>query len=189
MFTLAGEQVTFVVDPAESAVLVEARSSVGPIVFGSMAVTGRIEAVLQNGTVDTGQPTAAELVIPVASLTSGNALYDSEIRSRLDARRFPHITAALCSLTALSRTRFDVTGNLTIQETTRQLSGGLELSLAENGNALLTGSQVVDIRDFAIELPRMLMLRIYPDVTVRFQIRAVKQTADQEPKQVTGQQT
>ena len=110
--------------------------------------------------------------------------YDAELRSRIDARRFPEITAELRTITPLSPGRFRVTGALTIQGTTRELSGGLELSLSADGTARVTGCQTIDIRDFAIDLPTMLMLRIFPDVTVRFHIKAVRASQDQE----TGEQ-
>lgn len=168
------EKVRFNVVPGESAVLVEARSSVGPIVFGSMAAHGRIEAVLQEGVLDTHHPTTATLVIPVASLASGNPLYDAEVRSRLDARRYPGITAELRSIAPSSPGRYAVTGSLTIQGMTRELSGGLELSLPGTEVAVVTGTQTIDIRDFAIALPTLLMLKIYPDVTVRFRFQAVR---------------
>jgi polyisoprenoid-binding protein YceI len=184
MSALIAEQAQFLVVPAESAILVEARSSVGPITFGTMTVSGRIDTALLGGTVDTQRPTAATLVVPVGSLSSGNSLYDAELRSRLDARRYPEITAKLRTITPLSPGRFRVTGDLTIQSTTRELFGGLELSLSEAGTALVTGSQMIDIRDFAIDLPTMLMLRIYPDVNVRFHIKAVRASQEQE----TGEQ-
>jgi polyisoprenoid-binding protein YceI len=182
---LVAEQVTFVVVAADSAVLVEARSSVGPITFGTMTVSGQIDSALHGGTVDTRLPTAATLAVPVASLRSGNPLYEAEVRSRLDARRFPEITAVLHTITALGPGRFAVTGAVTIQGTSRELSGGLELTLAEDGTALVTGSQTIDMRDFAIDLPTVLMLKIYPDVTVRFRIRAVRVLHSQESREST----
>jgi polyisoprenoid-binding protein YceI len=171
---LVAEQVTLLVVPAESAVLVEARSTVGPITFGTMTMSGRIDAALVDGAIDTRHPTAATFAVPVLSLTSGNQLYDAEMHSRLDARRFPDVTAELHTITPLSRNRYQVAGALTIHGTTRELSAGLELSLSDTGTALVTGYQTIDMRDFAIGLPSMLMLKIFPDVTVRFQLQAVR---------------
>ena len=71
---------------------------------------------------------------------------------------------------------------VTIHGTTRELSGGLELTLAEDGTALITGQQRIDIRDFTIDLPSVLMLKIFPDVTVRFRIQAVRETQDDESR-------
>ena len=36
----------------------------------------------------------------------------------------------------------------------------------------MTGEEVVDIRDFGIASPTVLMLRIYPDVRVRLHVEA-----------------
>ena len=150
MSALIGERAQFVVVPAESAIHVEARSSVGPITFGTMTVSGRIDAAFLGGAIDTQRPTSATIMVPVASLSSGHSLYDAELRSRIDARRVPEITAELRTITPLSPGRFRVTGALTIQGTTRELSGGLELSLSADGTARVTGCQTIDIRDFAI---------------------------------------
>ena len=43
--------------------------------------------------------------------------------------------------------------------------------------AVITGEQVLDIRDFAIPSPTVLMLRIYPDVRVRLQVEAEPEDA------------
>ena len=177
---LVTDRTTFLVAPAESGVLIEARSSVGPITFGTMSVSGRLEASFLGGGIDIRQRTGGSLSLPVDSLKSGNRLYDAELHSRLDARRFPEITAELRSITSLSPTRYAVIGALTIHGTTRELSGGLELTLAEDGTALITGQQRIDIRDFTIDLPSVLMLKIFPDVTVRFRIQAVRETQDDE---------
>ena len=39
-------------------------------------------------------------------------------------------------------------------------------------NFLIRGEQVVDIRDFGLVSPTVLMLRIYPDVVVGLQVEA-----------------
>jgi hypothetical protein len=179
---LVTEEATFRVAPAASGVLVEARSSVGPITFGTMAAEGQVETAFLNGAIDMRYPTVARLVLPVTSLTSGNRLYDAELHSRLDARRFPEITAELRSITPLSPTRYAILGALTIHGTTRELSGALELSLSEDGTVVVTGHEVIDIRDFSISLPTVLMLKIFPDVTVQFRIQAIRETQDQESR-------
>ncbi len=171
-------EVAFLAAPAASAVLVEARSSAGPISFGTTTVGGWLRASLADGTIDTRYPTAAEILVPVASLTSGNRLYDAELCSRLNARQFPNITAELHTITPLDTNRFGVYGALTIQGTTREFSSSLELSVSDSGTARVTGQQLIDIRDFAIELPSMMMFKIFPDVTVQFSIQAVQERSE-----------
>ena len=52
-------------------------------------------------------------------------------------------------------------------------SRGTAVLSTPRGVLSVSGEQVVDIRDFAIASPTVLMLRIYPDVTVRLQIEAM----------------
>ncbi len=52
------------------------------------------------------------------------------------------------------------------------------VSVGSAGHRLvITGEQVLDIRDFAIPSPTVLMLRIYPDVRVRLQVEAEPEDA------------
>ena len=53
-------------------------------------------------------------------------------------------------------------------------SGSADVQVLGTDRLRIYGEQVIDIRDFAISLPATLMLRIYPDVTVRFRIEAVR---------------
>jgi hypothetical protein len=46
-----------------------------------------------------------------------------------------------------------------------------------NRRLVITGEQVLDMRDLAIPSPTVLMLRIYPDVRVRLQVEAEPEDA------------
>lgn len=184
---------TFAVLPDASALVVEARSTAGPIAFGATGVQGTLGGVLVDSTVDVSAAATASITVPVAALTSGNALYDAELRDRLDARRYPTITARLHSMNALASGRLAVTGELTIHGTTRDMSGAVDIDVsggAEPGGGaqpggpvtvVVTGTQIVDIRDFDIALPTVLMLQIYPDVTVRYRIAAASEERSDRP--------
>ncbi len=163
---------SFVVDPAASALLIEARSTVGPIELATTALTGAAQVTLTDGRIARDAVPAAALELEVESLTSGNALYDAEVHRRLDARRFPVIRADLAGATPLDEHRWSLEGGLTIHGTTRSMRGSADVRLLRSGILRIVGEQVIDIRDFAISLPSTLMLRIYPDVTVRFRIDA-----------------
>lgn len=168
-----GDRETFLVVPEQSALLVEARSSAGPITFGSMTLDGRAEFVT-SADIDAVVPISAYLTIPVAGLVSGNALYDAELRRRLDARRFPLIAVELHAARSRGGGRYVAEGDLTIHGTTRRLSGNVSLAEQDEDTLLATGSEVVDIRDFDIDLPSVLMLKIYPDVSVQFRLTATR---------------
>ena len=48
-----------------------------------------------DGSLDLEQPVSGELELAVERLTSGNQLYDRELRRRIDARRYPTIAGRL----------------------------------------------------------------------------------------------
>ena len=175
-----GDRATFLVVPDQSALLVEARSSAGPITFGSMTLDGRAEFAMSGDDLDSAVPISANLKIPVVALVSGNSLYDAELRRRLDARRFPLIAVELHEARSRGGGRFVAQGDLTIHGTTRRLTGTVGLVLQDGNTLLATGSEVVDIRDFDIELPSVLMLKIYPDVSVQFRFSATRVQSEHE---------
>ena len=49
------------------------------------------------------------------------------------------------------------------------------MSVLDDGNFEVEGEKVFDIRDFGLTPPRILMLKVYPDVKVRGRIVAAKQ--------------
>ncbi len=61
---------------------------------------------------------------------------------------------------------------------TKPLEGTVVVSHASNGSLTINGEQMVDIRDFNISSPTVLMLRIYPDVMVSLQLEAEPEVTD-----------
>lgn len=162
----------FGIDPTASAVLVQARSNVGPVTFGSTSISGEIEAVPRGPHLDLDSRPSARLTIPVSSLVSGNALYDAELQKRLAAQRHPVVTIELLQTSGTGGTDYAVSGTVTIHGVTSTLHGSVTLAFPEPEVLTITGEHVIDIRDFDIDVPSVLMLRIYPDVTVAVQLLA-----------------
>ena len=77
--------------------LIEARSTVGPISFGAIGVTGWIETEVSTGAVRGGAHTRAHLEIAVDGLRSGNSLYDAELSRRIDAAAVPERDRSTCA--------------------------------------------------------------------------------------------
>jgi hypothetical protein len=153
-------------------VLIEVRSTAGPLRFGAIGASGWVEATMLDLEVRADPPPSAHIVIDVAGLRSGNGLYDAELLRRIDARRFPTATVDLraCTPSGLPG-RYHLTGELTFHGVTRPVDGTVTVD-ASPGGLLIRGEQAFDIRDFAIPSPTVLMLRIYPDVRVRLQAEA-----------------
>jgi PadR family transcriptional regulator, regulatory protein PadR len=163
----------FEVVSARSAVMVDARSSVGPLTFGAMGLAGTIETPVQEGRVVADETTTANVVVPAGALRSGNEIYDAELRRRIDARHFPEVTLALRDCRpGGAPDHLRVTSDVTIHGVTRRLEGTLAISQPGAGVVSAMGEQVVDIRDFDIASPTLLMLRIYPDVVVKLYVEA-----------------
>jgi PadR family transcriptional regulator PadR len=164
----------YVVDPDRSVVLIEVRSTVGPLSFGAVGLTGTVRAAVVDGRLRTDLAPAGRLEIDVSALSSGNTLYDAELRRRIDARRFPRATIELrrCAPSGPGA-RYRVEGELTFHGTARPAQGTVSVEVVPDGRLIITGEQVFDIRDFAIPSPTVLMLRIYPDVRVRLHVEAV----------------
>jgi polyisoprenoid-binding protein YceI len=165
-------RIKYDVQPERSAVLILARSNVGPIELASTAITGQAEASLVNGVIDLDHPPTAAIVIPVSTLSSGNVRYDREIHRRLDAQRFPQITAEMETARRAGDSGLAVSGTLTIHGMTVTMSGNFDIEALDAQQLRVVGEQTIDIRDFSISLPTTLMLRIYPEVIVQFRIEA-----------------
>jgi polyisoprenoid-binding protein YceI len=162
----------FTVDPSGCAVLVEARSNVGGVSFGTTDVSGCLEVVRTDGHVDPHDGPCARLSVPLESLTSGNALYDAELQQRLAAWRFPVVTVELTEAQLLGGEDYVVSGLVTLHGVTAVLHGAVSLSFPEPRAVLVRGEQVVDVSEFGIDVPSVLMLRIYPEVKVSLQLLA-----------------
>ncbi len=164
--------------PERSVILIEVRSTVGPIGFGCIDVSGWVSAAVVDGAVVSGRsPTAhgptARLEIAMSKISSGNRLYDAELLRRIDARRFPTAVVELRQCDASGPgSRYRLVGDVTFHGVSRVAQGTVNVKPVADGRLMITGEQVFDIRDFAIPSPTMLMLRIYPDVRVRLHAEA-----------------
>ena len=162
----------FAVVPDRSVMLIEARSTVGPITFGAVGVTGVIEAEVHDGQVEPGAAPSAHLEIEVTHLRSGNGLYDAELLRRIDARRHPVVALDLRGCRPSAR-RIGTTSTARSPSTAPPAPSRARSGCPSSPCKLVvSGEQVFDIRDFDIASPTVLMLRIYPDVLVQLQVEA-----------------
>jgi poly-beta-hydroxybutyrate-responsive repressor len=163
----------FTLDPDRSVVMIEVRSTVGPITFGTIGVTGWVEGTFDRNEVLAGSSPSAHLEIKVDELHSGNTLYDAELLRRIDARRFPTATIDMRECAQLGEGRYRLTGELGFHGLSRPAQGTVRVTLPSPHRLVVTGEQAFDIRDYGVASPTVLMLRIYPDVQVRLYIEAV----------------
>jgi polyisoprenoid-binding protein YceI len=167
------ERTSFLVRPDQAAVVLIARSSAGPITFGTAGIEGSIEAEMAGESILTESPPTAKLEVPVSNFTSGNHFYDGELLRRIDARKFPLARIDLQRAVAVGQTgRYHVAGELTFHGVTQPLEGMVEISFPAPGTIVVQGTQVLDMRHFGITPPAVAMLKIYPDVRVELHLEA-----------------
>jgi polyisoprenoid-binding protein YceI len=146
---------TFRIVPERSVVSIAARSSLHPI---------NGEAHGLEGSVDLSTGLGGRLELPVASLRSGNPLYDAEMHRRVDARRHPTIVGEVVEATPLDDPgRWRILGDLTFHGVTRQVEGEVSVEAPD-----------LDVRDFGVRPPRIGFLRVHPDVNVAIRIEATR---------------
>ena len=79
-----------------------------------------------------------ELELAVERLTSGNQLYDRELRRRIDARRYPTIGGRVTSIVLDgSHPDYVVTGEIPFHGKTRTFAHGMQIEAREDGIALI----------------------------------------------------
>jgi hypothetical protein len=162
----------FSFDPIRSCVWVDARSSLLPIKTQTRGLRGWVDlALLPNGVVNLDVPVQGRLEISVDRLSSGNQLYDRELRRRIDARRHPLIIGQITGIDAAEvGGRYRVTGDLSFHGQTRAFEHEMTIALDGESTIELKGDRVFDIREFGMKPPSMLMLKVYPEVAVRVEL-------------------
>ncbi len=111
------------------------------------------------------------------SLKTGNALYDRELERQIEVRKYPRIRGEILEVKEIEAgRRYRVKGNLSLHGVTKAVEGEVNLKVLDDGNFEVEGEKVFDIRDFGLTPPRILMLKVYPDVKVRGRVVAEKQT-------------
>ena len=168
----------FGINPKRSKIWIDARSSLHAIHSETDGLEGWFEAeFLGDGRLDPKVTPKARLELPVDNLSSGNLLYDREMRRRVDARRYPTISGELTGMTANGHDgEYMVGGTITFRGVTRPYEERMALSMPDRDTLRLEGEHRFDIRDFGMDPPKILTLRVYPEVAVRVAIVATKNT-------------
>jgi polyisoprenoid-binding protein YceI len=161
-------------DSVRSCVWVRGRSSLAPINTETRGISGWFVATARrDGSLDLGAPVAGRLELASERLTSGNVLYDRELRRRIDARRFPAIVGEITRVEERGdHPCYQVTGDVSFHGKTRTFSHQMAIEL-DGEEVVLTGEDVFDVREFGLEPPSMLMIRVYPEISVRVELHGV----------------
>jgi polyisoprenoid-binding protein YceI len=167
----------YTIVPERSRVWIDARSSVHPIHSMADGLEGFVDLDPDADAV-VGPHPSAQLSFSVTRLSSGNRLEDRELHKRIDAPRYPTISGVLTGVLPVADDgRFRVRGHLAFRGVTRSVEDYMTLTVIDERTIRLTGESTFDVRNFGIEPPRILILRVEPDVKVRVEIFAEKETS------------
>jgi polyisoprenoid-binding protein YceI len=94
------------------------------------------------------------------------------MRRRFDVNRYPSITARVTKGEALDGDgRYRAVAQLTMHGQTREISGDLQLRV-DGTTMTIDGQQVINVKDFGIDPPRLIILKVEPDVDLQVHIVA-----------------
>lgn len=144
-------------DSSKSQVIFAGSSSIHPLVSKTSDLTGYLE--INRDTLAHG-----ELVVNAATLKSSNPLVDRETRRRLNTKRYPHISGTLTSAKKSGQV-YQCTGEVNLIGQSIDVEGTLEMRQTEDG-VQIQGSATFDIRQWGFEPPKILTLKVHPNVDV-----------------------
>lgn len=164
------------IDPDRSQVWIDARSNVHPIHSSTDGLEGYVDLDLEpSGTIDLATAPAGHLSLSVDRLKSGNRMEDRELQKRIEARKFPRIEGQLEQIAPNgSDAGYRVSGEVTFRGVSRRYEDSMDISPVDDQTIRLTGTSSFDIRDFGMQAPKVLLLKVEPEVQVRVEIYAVK---------------
>jgi len=167
----------FKIVPGRSRLWLEARSSLHPIKAETTGMGGYIETEMAAAGPDLKVAPQGRIEVDVDSLKTGNALYDRELERQIEVRKYPRIRGEILEVKEIDAgRRYRVKGNLSLHGVTKTVEGEVNLKVLDDGNFEVEGEKVFDIRDFGLTPPRLLMLKVYPDVKVRGRVVAEKES-------------
>jgi polyisoprenoid-binding protein YceI len=164
---------TFRVVPGESSIETEVRSSVHPIHGKADDLSGTIEADFDgDGTPRLDLPHGGWVEIPVDAIKSGSRLNDAEMRRRADTGRYPTIRFEVKRAWAADGPR-RFRGSLEVTAHGRTQGFEEDFTATRDGSRLvLQGEHTFDMRDFGVDPPKILTLKVEPQVRVRVRLVA-----------------
>ena len=155
------------IDPGRSSVAILATSSVHDIHADAPGPSGWIELSGTPGRFGPKTTLAGRIEVAAGGLSADNPLVEREMKRRIDARRHPVISGEVTGVEAARENEIDLTGEITFLGRPCEVTGTVTLAVEGEGDGLrVTGSQVLDVRAWGLKPPKLLMLKVHPEVTV-----------------------
>jgi hypothetical protein len=166
-------RVRFNVASKESTLQFEARSTLHPVHGHAAELTGYVEINADGeDALDDGPPPKMHVEFPVERLRSGNALQDREMWKLVNSKAFPRIAADLRDFAPASQAgRYRASGDITFVGRSRRYSGEVSVDRAPE-RITIDGELDVDIRDYNLRPPNLVVFKVEPVVRVRLHLVA-----------------
>jgi hypothetical protein len=163
--------------PERSYVWIDARSNVHPIHSTTDGLEGFVDVTFSaDGSVDVAAPVAGTLSLTVDHLSSGNRMEDRELQRRIDSRRYPKIEGTLDKIAPSEESEsYLVGGDISFRGVARHHEDVMSITNVDGETVRLAGKSSFDIREFGMEPPRILLLKVEPEVEIRVEIFATKE--------------
>jgi hypothetical protein len=159
--------------PDRSEVRIDATSNLHPIHTRARGLEGYVDLEFHADVVNVSGGVAGELVLAVDRLAGSNPLENRELRRRIDARRFPVIAGRLTALRAATDpSSYRARGEVTFHGVTRPAEDEIRVTSLAGGRLRIEGAHDFDIREFGMEPPHILVLKVEPIVRVHVDIVA-----------------
>lgn len=148
----------------ESTVEIQAKSSVHPIHGETHAVRGEVSGEVQDGKILLDPMPSGYIECSVDALKSGNKLEDFEMRRRIEAKKFPTIRFDLREASG-GPEEFKLKCALTFHGVTKEFEETCTARL-DNGKLYVEGQHTFNIEEYGVVAPKIMNLKVYPDVTI-----------------------
>jgi polyisoprenoid-binding protein YceI len=164
----------FRIVPERSRLTVEARSSVHPITIETQSLEGHLEVDVGASAIDLKRAPSGSLKLAADGLVSGIELYDLEIQRMIEVRKYRHLRGEVKDVKDLGGSRYRVKGDIQFHGVTQSIEGDVAVRVVDAETLEIEGERVFDMRDFQLDPPKIMMLRVFPEVTVRGKLIAVR---------------
>ena len=82
-------------------------------------------------------------------------------------RKYSRVRGRVISVKVLDSRAYHVQGELSLRGQTSPVEGDVRMRIVDATTVEFQGEQTIDIRNFGLEPPKFLMLKVYPDVKLR----------------------
>ena len=155
--------------PERSRLWAEARSTLHPVRVETDGLTGTVEAELEGGVLTPRAPFRVD--IDAERLRSGNGLVDGELQRRLETKKYPRVVGQVKEVEPAGG-RFRLRGELTLHGVTRTTDVEVTVRALDDRTLELEGEKTIDMRDYGLPPPKLLFLKVQPEVKVRARLVA-----------------